>query len=102
MVIGWMLCHQDLLMKIPKDSVEKNEIGINENNEFDFNQDNSISSLKKGIEALVGIDLKKIKLLKWKKIRKLKKIFRDEKIDGYIIPKNDEFFGEYIPKYNDD
>ena len=35
------------------------------------------------------------------KIRKLKKIFRDEKIDGYIIPKNDEFFGEYIPKYND-
>ena len=35
------------------------------------------------------------------KIRKLRKIFRDEKIDGYIIPKNDEFFGEYIPKYND-
>ena len=35
------------------------------------------------------------------KIEKLKKIFKREKIDGYIIPKNDEFFGEYIPYYND-
>ena len=35
------------------------------------------------------------------KIEKLKKIFKIEKIDGYIIPKNDEFFGEYIPEYND-
>ena len=29
------------------------------------------------------------------KIKKLKKIFKREKIDGYIIPKNDEFFSEY-------
>ena len=35
------------------------------------------------------------------KIKKLKKIFKTEKIDGYIIPKNDEFFGEYIADYND-
>ena len=35
------------------------------------------------------------------KIKKLKNIFKSEKIDGYIIPKNDEFFGEYIPEYND-
>ncbi len=35
------------------------------------------------------------------KIRKLKEIFKKEKIDGYIIPKNDEFFGEYIPDHND-
>ena len=35
------------------------------------------------------------------KIEKLKKIFKKEKIDGYIIPKNDEFFSEYVPKYND-
>ena len=35
------------------------------------------------------------------KINKLKKIFEKEKIDGYIIPKNDEFFGEYTPDYND-
>ena len=31
------------------------------------------------------------------KINKLKKRFLNEEIDGYIIPKNDEFFGEYIP-----
>ena len=31
------------------------------------------------------------------KIKKLKKIFKKEKIDAYIVPKNDEFFGEYIP-----
>ena len=35
------------------------------------------------------------------KIKKLKKILIREKIDGYIIPKNDEFYAEYIPKYND-
>ena len=35
------------------------------------------------------------------KIKKLKQYFSKEKIDGYIIPKNDEFFGEYIPNYND-
>ncbi len=35
------------------------------------------------------------------KIKKLKKIFKKEKIDAYIVPKNDEFFGEYIPDHND-
>ena len=35
------------------------------------------------------------------KIKKLRRTFEDEKIDGYIIPKNDEFFGEYLPVYND-
>ena len=35
------------------------------------------------------------------KINKLKKILKREKIDGYIVPKNDEFFGEYIPDHND-
>jgi Xaa-Pro aminopeptidase len=35
------------------------------------------------------------------KIKRLVKIFKKEKIDGYIIPKNDEFFGEYILNYND-
>ena len=28
------------------------------------------------------------------KINKLKKNFKIEKIDGYIVPKNDEFFDE--------
>ncbi len=35
------------------------------------------------------------------KIKKLKKILIREKLDGYLIPKNDKFFGEYIPEYND-
>jgi len=35
------------------------------------------------------------------KINKLKKILQNEGIDGYIIPKNDEFFGEYIPDHKD-
>ena len=35
------------------------------------------------------------------KVEKLKKILKKEKIDGYIIPKNDEFFGEYIPEHKD-
>ena len=35
------------------------------------------------------------------KIEKLRKILKREKIDGYIIPKNDEFFCENIPEYND-
>ena len=35
------------------------------------------------------------------KIKKLKKILIKEKLDGYLIPKNDEYFGEYIPEYND-
>ena len=35
------------------------------------------------------------------KINKLKKFFKSEKIDGYIIPKNNEFFGEYTPDHND-
>ena len=35
------------------------------------------------------------------KIEKLKKILIREKLDGYLIPKNDEFFGEYISKSND-
>ena len=35
------------------------------------------------------------------KVKKLKQTFNKEKIDGYIIPKNDEFFDEYPPYYND-
>jgi len=35
------------------------------------------------------------------KIDKLKSIFKNEGIDGYIIPKNDEFFGEYISNPKD-
>ena len=34
-------------------------------------------------------------------INKLKKNFIENKIDGYIVPKNDEFFGEYTSENKD-
>ena len=36
-----------------------------------------------------------------KKIKQLKNLFNFYKIDGYFVPKNDEFFGEYVPKNKD-
>ena len=35
------------------------------------------------------------------KIIKLKKLFNSHKINAYLVPKNDEFFGEYIPEKKD-
>ena len=35
------------------------------------------------------------------KIKKFKKFLKEENIDGYFIPKNDEFFGEYVSDHND-
>ena len=35
------------------------------------------------------------------KIKKLKKNFKYFNIDGYIVPKNDKFFGEYVSSNND-
>ena len=35
------------------------------------------------------------------KIKKIKKLLNNYNLDGYIIPKNDEFFGEYIPSNKD-
>ena len=34
-------------------------------------------------------------------MNKLKKLFSEYKIDGYIVPKNDEYFNEYIPAHKD-
>ena len=36
-----------------------------------------------------------------KKIKKLRKFSKIYKLDGTIVPKNDEFFGEYVDKQND-
>ena len=36
-----------------------------------------------------------------RKLKKLKNIFESYKIDGYLVPKNDEFLGEYVPKLKD-
>ena len=35
------------------------------------------------------------------KIKELKKQFKKLNLDGYLVPKNDEFFGEYIPENKD-
>ena len=35
------------------------------------------------------------------KLKELKKLFNKYNIDGYFIPKNDEFFNEYIPENKD-
>tara|TARA_Y100000591_G_scaffold46190_1_gene34665 strand:- start:743 stop:1051 length:309 start_codon:yes stop_codon:yes gene_type:complete len=35
------------------------------------------------------------------KIKKLRNTFKRENIDGYLIPKNDEYFNEYLSNHND-
>ena len=35
------------------------------------------------------------------KIKRLRKEIKRYDLDGYIIPKNDEFFGEYVPDFKD-
>ena len=35
------------------------------------------------------------------KINKLKSLFKGNNINGYLITKNDEFFGEYVPDNKD-
>ena len=34
-------------------------------------------------------------------MNKFKKLFNEYRIDGYIVPKNDEYFNEYIPAHKD-
>ena len=36
------------------------------------------------------------------KINQLINKFKDYDLDGYLIPKNDKFFNEYVPDYKDD
>ena len=36
-----------------------------------------------------------------KRINKLRSQFLEYGVDGYVVPKNDEFFGEYVIKPND-
>ncbi len=36
------------------------------------------------------------------KIKKLKNKIKEFNLDGYLIPKNDQFFNEYVPLYQDD
>ena len=52
--------------EIPEESVEKNEIGISETNDFDFNQDDSIE-YDEGYRSPGWDRYRKNKMLKWKK-----------------------------------
>ena len=36
------------------------------------------------------------------KIKKLKNKFKEYNLDGYLIPKNDQFFSEYVPSHQND
>ena len=36
------------------------------------------------------------------KIKKLKNKIKEFNLDGYLIPKNDQYFNEYVPLYQDD
>ena len=35
------------------------------------------------------------------KIKKIRKLIDQFNLNGYLIPKNDEFFSEYTAEYND-
>ena len=35
------------------------------------------------------------------KIKELRKLFKKFNLDGYIVPKNNNFFGEYVPVTED-
>ena len=48
------------------ESIEKNELGIDEKNDFDFNQDNSIE-IEEEYRSPGWDRYKKNKILKWKK-----------------------------------
>ena len=60
-----MDAYHQFINEIPDESVEKNELGISENEDFEFNQDNSIE-FENEYRSPGGIDIKN-KLLKWKK-----------------------------------
>ena len=87
--------------EIPDESVEKNEIGVNDNDDFEFNQDNSIEFNEEYRSPGWDRYKKKIKCLNGKNKKIKKKFLKRKKLDGYIVPKNDKFFGEYIPEHND-
>lgn len=44
---------------------------------------------------------KKFKKNKMNKLIKLKKYIKIYKLDGYLVPKNDEYFNEYVSQSNE-
>ena len=58
-----------------------------------------ILRLKKVQEVLVGLDIKKELNEKRKLLKNFNLLMKINKLDGYIIPKNDSFFTEQV-KYD--
>ena len=44
---------------------------------------------------------KKVKKNKMRKLIKLRKFLKIYKLDGYLVPKNDEYFNEYVSQSSD-
>ena len=86
--------------EIPEESVEKNDTNFSDADDFEFNQDNSIE-FESEYRSPGWDRYRKKQNVKMEKIKELKQHFKRELIDGYLIPKNDQFFGEYVSKYND-
>ena len=79
--------------ELPEKYLEKNSFfdeEVNEVEDFDFNQDFEI---EEGTRSPGWIRYQK--RIKWKKIKILRDKFKKYNIDGYIVPKNDDYFTEY-------
>ena len=86
--------------ELPESNIEKNEnLENNQNDNFDFNQDNTFEAGEEYRSP--GWDRLKKRLIKWEKIKRLRNKLKLYQLDGYIIPKNDEYFGEYVPHHKD-
>ena len=76
--------------ELPDKNIKKNNLfSEDENQDFEFNQDIDFEN-----EVRSPGWIRYQKKLK-KMIKKLKQKFKIYGVDGYIIPKNDEFFSEY-------
>ena len=76
--------------KIPSFDENRDEI-----EDFDFNQD--IDFDDNNVRSPGWIRYQKTQMIK-KRLDELKKKFVLLGIDGYVVPKNDEFFSEYSQK----
>ena len=83
--------------ELPEKFIEKNNNLERDDQDFEFNQD--IDNDNEILEAQDGSDIKKIKMIS-EKLKELKNKFYHHKIDGYVVPKNDEYFLNLQKKIN--
>ena len=76
--------------ELPDEYIRKNNNFINEKeDDFEFNQDIDFDS-ESEIRSPVGYDTKKIKMR-----LEINNFITSNNLDGYILPKNDNYFTEY-------